>query len=165
MFIFLATDSVWFKISTRKSCEMPLEPISDAGPIWPCFHGDAQRTGTSFWRRRWSLWWTRCLILKGPPVIYWLHPFFLPSDEGLMTTNHLRRPGISISVDWGALPLMTSWKSSMEAEIVSKLMLVVGFAMVLKGSSCLSNKVTYCYSMVFFVSRIWEKLNGIWTWM
>jgi hypothetical protein len=49
----------------------------------------------------------------------------------------------------------------MEAEILSKLMLVVGFAMVLKGSSCLSNKVTYCYSMVFFMSRIWEKWNGI----
>jgi hypothetical protein len=45
---------------------------------------------------------------------------------------------------------MTSWKSSMEAEIVSKLMSVVGFAMVYNGSSCLSNKVTYCNSMVFF---------------
>jgi len=37
---------------------------------------------------------------------------------------------------------MTSWKSSMEDDIMSKLASVVVFEMLLNGSSCLSNKET-----------------------
>jgi len=43
-----------------------------------------------------------------------------------MATNLLGQPGIAISVDCGRA-LMTSWKSSMEAEIVRRLMSVVSW--------------------------------------
>jgi hypothetical protein len=58
-----------------------------------------------------------------------------------IATNLFGRPGIAISVDCGRA-LMTSWKSSMEAEIVRKLMSVVVWAIVLKGSSCLSSSLS-----------------------
>jgi hypothetical protein len=55
-----------------------------------------------------------------------------------MAANHLGQPGAEISVVCGRA-LITSWKSSMEAEILRRLMSVVVLAIVLKGSSCLSS--------------------------
>ncbi len=81
-----------------------------------------------------------------------------------MATNLLGHPGAEILVVCGRA-LMTSWKSSMEGEIVRRLMSVVVFAIVLKGSSCLSRSKSLCCSMVVLVSRICVKLNGIQTYM
>jgi len=55
-----------------------------------------------------------------------------------MATNLLGHTGAEILVVCGRA-LMMSWKSSMEAEIVRRLTLVVVLAIVLKGSSCLSS--------------------------
>ncbi len=55
-----------------------------------------------------------------------------------MATNHLGWPGAEISVVCGRA-LMTSWKSSMEAEIMRRLMSVVVLAIVLESSLCLSS--------------------------
>ena len=49
--------------------------------------------------------------------------------------------------------------------MVIRLTSVVVLAIVLKGSSCLSSSTWYCCSIVVLVSKIWEKLNGILTWM
>ncbi len=55
-----------------------------------------------------------------------------------MATNLLGQPGAEILVVCGRA-LMISWKSLMEAEILRRLTTVVVFAIILKGSSCLSS--------------------------
>ncbi len=79
-----------------------------------------------------------------------------------MATNHFGRPGTEILADCGRA-LMMSWKSSMEAEIMRWLTSVVVLAIVIKGSFVFAQQQVVVFSIVFFVSRIWVKLNGIWT--
>jgi hypothetical protein len=84
--------------------------------------------------------------------------------ERLIAINHLGQAGAEISVVCGRALIM-SLKSSMMDPMVIRLTSVVDLAMVLNSSSCLSNSCSYVAVMVCCMSKIWLKLNGIWTGM